>query len=96
MRAQDLAVTQKLADAAANQSREAWMLTGRYACYLLADARPTPQQLGELRFESVLLRDRATRARELAAAWSAVAEAWDEAEQSVHRRDERSGDGTRQ
>ena len=44
MTAQELAVTQKLVDAAANQSRTAWMMTGRYACYLLAEARPTPQQ----------------------------------------------------
>ena len=91
MTAQELAITQKLADAAADQSRAAWMMTGRYACYLLAEARPTPQQLGALRFESMLLRNRATRARELAAAWSAVAEAWDEAERSVHGQEARDG-----
>ena len=44
MTAQELAVTQKLADAAANTSKAAWMMTGRYASYLLAEARPTPQQ----------------------------------------------------
>ena len=44
MTAQELAVTQKLADAAANTWKAAWMMTGRYACYLLAEARPTPQQ----------------------------------------------------
>ncbi len=89
MTAQQLAVTQKLAEAAANTSKTAWMMTGRFACYLLAKAPPTPQQLGAVRFESSLLRDRATRARELATAWRAVAEAWDAAERSV------SGDPTR-
>ena len=42
MTAQELAITQKLADAAANTSKATWMLSGRYACYLLAEARPTP------------------------------------------------------
>ena len=42
-----------------------------------------PQQFGDLRFDAMLLRNRAARARELAAAWSAVAEAWDEAARSV-------------
>jgi hypothetical protein len=68
MTAQELAVTQKLADVAASTSRAAWMMTGRYACYLLAEARPTPQQLGDLRFEAMLLRNRATRARYLSTA----------------------------
>jgi hypothetical protein len=40
--AQDVAKTQRLADAAASTSTAAWMLTGRYACYLLAEALPTP------------------------------------------------------
>ena len=44
MTAPELAITQKLADAAANASKAAWMMTGRDACYLLAEARPTPQQ----------------------------------------------------
>ena len=79
MTAQELVITQELADAAASQSTAAWMLTGRHACYLLAEARPMPQQLGDLRFDPMLLRNRAEKARELAAAWSAVAEAWDEA-----------------
>jgi hypothetical protein len=50
----------------------------------LAEARPMPQQFGDFRFDAMLLRNRAARARELAAAWSAVAEAWDEAARSVH------------
>jgi hypothetical protein len=83
MTAQELVVTQKLADIAASASIHAWMLTGRHACYLLAQARPTPQQFGDLRFDALLLQDRAGRAREVAAAWGAVAEAWDEAARSV-------------
>jgi hypothetical protein len=83
MTAQDLANTQQLANAAASSSSHAWMLTGRHACYLLAEARPTPQQFADLRFDALLLRNRAAKARELAAAWSAVAEAWDEAARSV-------------
>ena len=93
MTAQDLTDMQILADAAANTSRAAWMMTGRYACYLLAEARPTPQQLGDLRFESMLLRNRATRARELATAWSAVAEAWGAAERSVSGEPTHDADG---
>jgi hypothetical protein len=83
MTAQDLSNTQRLADAAASRSTHAWTLTGRYACYLLAEARPMLQQFGDLRFEAMLLRNRAEKARELAAAWSAVAEAWDEATRSA-------------
>ena len=78
MTTQDLAITQQLADAAASTSSHAWMMTGRHACYLLAEARPMPQQFGDLRFDAMLLRNRAAKARELAAAWSAVAEAWDD------------------
>jgi hypothetical protein len=94
MTAQELAVTQQLADSAASSSIHAWLMTGRQACYLLAEAIPTPQQFGELRFDPMLLRHRAARARELAAAWSDVAEAWGEAAQSVrgepkHDADER-------
>lgn len=89
MTAQELVITQQLADAAASNSVQAWTMTGRHACYLLAEARPTPQQFGALRFDPMLLRHRAARARELAAAWSAVAEAWDEAARSVNREQER-------
>ena len=83
MTAQDLAITQQLADAASSSSIHAWLTTGRHACYLLAEARPMPQQFGDLRFDAMLLRNRAAKARELAAAWSAVAETWDEAARSV-------------
>ena len=38
MTAQSLVITQKLADAAASTSIHAWLMTGRYACYLLAEA----------------------------------------------------------
>jgi hypothetical protein len=89
MTAQELAVTQQLADAAASTSLHAWMLTGRHACYLLAEAKPMPQQFGDLRFEAMLLRHRAAKARELAAAWSAVAEAWNTAARSVTGEQER-------
>jgi hypothetical protein len=89
MTAQDLANTQQLADTAASSSMHAWMMTGRHACYLLAVARPTPQQFGALHFEALLLRNRAAKARELAAAWSAVADAWDEAARSVTGEQER-------
>jgi hypothetical protein len=89
MTAQELAVTQTLADAAASRSRAVWMTTGRHACYLLAEARPMPQQFGDLRFDAMLLRNRAARARELAEAWSAVAEAWDDAARSVNGQQER-------
>ena len=68
MTAQDLAVTQTLANAAASTSIHAWMMTGRHACCLLAEARPMPQQFAELRFDTMLLWNRAARARELAAA----------------------------
>ena len=90
MRTQVLAITQQLADAAASHSNQAWLMTGRYACYLLAEARPMPQQCGDLRFDALLLRNRAGKARELAAAWGAVAEAWDGAARSVG--DERKHD----
>jgi hypothetical protein len=93
MTAQDLANTQRLADAAASTSLHAWMLTGRHACYLLAEARPMPQQFGDLRFDAMLLRNRAGKARELAAAWSGVAEAWDEAARSVTGEQERGTNG---
>jgi hypothetical protein len=93
MTAQDLAATQQLTDAAASTSLHAWMLTGRHACYLLAEARPMPQQFGDLRFDAMLLRHRAAKARELAAAWSAVAEAWDDAARSVHGEPERGANG---
>jgi hypothetical protein len=83
MTTQDLATTQKLADAAASRAMHAWLMTGRHACYLLAEARPTPQQFGDLRFDAMLLRNRTVKARELAAAWRGVAEAWDESAQSV-------------
>jgi hypothetical protein len=89
MTAQDLAVTQRLADVAASTSIHAWMTTGRHACYLLAEARPMPQQFGDLRFDAMLLRNRAAKARELAAAWDAVAEAWDDAARSVQGEQER-------
>jgi hypothetical protein len=79
----DLVITQRLADAAASTSTRAWLTTGRLACYLLAEARPMPQQFGDLRFDAMLLRNRTAKARELTAAWSAVAEAWDEAGRSV-------------
>jgi hypothetical protein len=90
MRTQDLANTQHLADAAANRAIHTWLMTGRQACYLLAEARPMPQQCGDLRFDALLLRNRAGKARELAAAWGAVAEAWDGAARSVG--DERKHD----
>ncbi len=93
MTAQELAVTQKLADAAASTSIHTWTMTGRNACYLLAEARPMPQQCGDLRFDAMLLRNRAGKARELAAAWSAVAEAWDTAARSVHGEPERGANG---
>ena len=92
MTAQELAVTQRLADAAASTSIHAWLTTGRHACYLLAEARPIPQQFGDLRFDPMLLRNRAAKARELAAAWSAVAEAWDDAARSVHGEPKRGAD----
>jgi hypothetical protein len=76
-------ITQQLADAAASRSIHAWMMTGRQACYLLAEASPTPQQFGGLRFETMLLRNCSEKARELAVAWSAVAEAWGDAARSV-------------
>jgi hypothetical protein len=88
-----LANTQQLADAAASTSTRAWLTTGRHACDLLAEARPMPQQFGDLRFDAMLLRNRAAKARELAAAWSAVAEAWDTAARSVSGEQERSGHG---
>jgi hypothetical protein len=68
MTAQELVITQQLADAAASSSVHAWTMTGRQACYLLAEARPTPQQFGDLRFDPMLLRHQAARARELVAA----------------------------
>jgi hypothetical protein len=92
MTAQDLANTQKLADAAASSSGHTWLMTGRHACYLLAEARPMPQQFGDLRFDAMLLRNRAAKARKLAAAWSAVAEAWDEAVRSVPGESRQNGD----
>jgi hypothetical protein len=98
MTAQELANTQRLAvaDAAASTSIQAWLMTGRQACYVLAEARPTPQQFGDLRFDAMLLRNRAAKARELAAAWSAVAEPWDDAARSVKRGEqERGADGLR-
>jgi hypothetical protein len=93
MTAQELAVTQTLADAAASTSLQAWLTTGRQACYLLAEARPMPQQLGDLRFDAMLLQNRAGKARELATAWSAVAETWDEAARSVSGEQERGAHG---
>ena len=54
MTAQDLAVTQQLADVAASTSIHAWLMTGRQACYLLAEARPMPTQFGDLRFDAML------------------------------------------
>jgi hypothetical protein len=93
MTAQELALTQKLAEAAASTSLQAWRTTARHACYLLAEARPMPQQFGDLRFDAMLLRHRAGKARELAAAWSAAAEAWDDAARSVHGQQERGVDG---
>jgi hypothetical protein len=92
MTTQDLATTQQLADRAASRSAHAWLTTGRHACYLLAEARPMPQQFGDLRFDAMLLRNRAAKARELAAAWSAVAEVWDEAARSVHGESQHDGD----
>jgi hypothetical protein len=93
MTTQDLASTQQLADAAASASLHAWMTTGRHACYLLAEARPMPQQFGDLRFDVMLLRNRSAKARELAAAWGTVAEAWDEAAQSVRGEPNHDSDG---
>ena len=93
MTAQELAVTHTLADAAASRSRAAWMTTGRHASYLLAHARPIPRQFGDLRFDPMLLRDRSGKARELATAWSAAAEAWDEAARSVTGEQERGANG---
>ena len=93
MTAETLANPQKQADAAASNSSAAWVLTGRYACYLLAEARPVPQQLGDLRFDPMLLRDRSGKARELATAWSAAAEAWDEAARPVTGEQEHGGNG---
>ena len=78
MTAQDLAITQSWPTPQRAPRVHAWLMTGRHACYLLAEARPMPQQFGDLRFDAMLLRNRAARARELAAAWSAVAEAWDD------------------
>jgi len=91
--AETLANPQKLADAAASDSSAAWVLTGRYACYLSAEARQVPQQFGDLRFDPMLLRDRSGKARELAAAWSAATEAWDEAARSVTGEQERGANG---
>ena len=85
----ELANTQQRADAAASSSIQAWLTTGRHACYLLAEARPMPQQFGDLIFDAILLRNRAAKARELATAWSAVAEAWDTAARSVRGEQER-------
>jgi hypothetical protein len=93
MRAQELAVTQQLADAAVSNSSHVRLMTGRHACYLLAEARPMPQQFGDLRFDAMLLRNRAAKARELAAAWSAVAGAWDEAARSVSDASQHDGHG---
>jgi hypothetical protein len=93
MTTQDLANTQTLVDAAASSAIHAWLTTGRHACYLLAEGRPTPQQFGDLHFDAMLLRNRAARARELAAAWSAVAEAWDEAARSVRGEPKHDADG---
>jgi hypothetical protein len=93
MTTQDLATTQQLADAAASSSIHAWLTTGHHACYLLAEARPMPQQFGDLRFDAMLLRNRAAKARELAAAWSAVAEVWDEAARSVRGEPNHDSDG---
>jgi hypothetical protein len=59
----------------------------------LAEARPMPQQFGGLRFDAMLLRNRAGKARELAAAWSAVAEAWDDAARSVSGEPNHAADG---
>jgi hypothetical protein len=92
MTTQELANTQQLADAAARTSIHAWLMTGRHACYLLAEARPTPQQFGDLQFDAMLLQNRAGKARELAAAWSTVAEAWDEAARSVSGESEHDAD----
>jgi hypothetical protein len=62
MTAQNLVTTRNLTDVAATRSIRAWIMTGRYACYLLAEARPMPQQLGDLQFNATLLRNRAGRA----------------------------------
>src|SRR5918994_2663421 len=67
---------------AASTSIQAWLMTERQARCLLAEARPMPQHLGDLRFDAMLLRNRSARARELAA-WSAVAETWDGAARLV-------------
>ena len=93
MTTRDLASTQRLADAAASSSGHAWLTTGRHACCLLAEARPTPQRFGDLRFDAMLLRNRAAKARELAAAWYAVAEAWDDAARSVRGEVKHDGNG---
>ena len=93
MTTQELTTTQRLADAATSTSRHAWLMTGRHACYLLAEARPMPQQFGDLRFDAMLLRNRAAKARELAAAWGAVAEAWDETARSVQGEREHDAHG---
>ena len=93
MTMQDLTATQTLADTAASRAMHAWLMTGRHACYLLAEARPMPQQFGDLRFDALLLRNRAAKAREVAAAWSAVAEAWDDAARSVSGEPNHDADG---
>jgi hypothetical protein len=93
MTKQELTNTQQLADVAASSSSHAWMMTGRHACYLLAEARPMPQQFGDLRFDAMLLRNRAAKAHELAAAWSAVAAAWDDAARSVSGEPNHDADG---
>ena len=90
MTEQRLATTQARVNVAARTSMTAWTLTGQRFRYLLAEARPMPQQQGDVRFEGMLFRDRARKAREFAAAWHAAAEAWDEAARSVSTDPERS------
>jgi hypothetical protein len=79
-----LQATQQLVDDAAEQLREAWLNTGRRACYLLAEARPTTSGVGALRYDGLLLLDRARRAREMAQAWTEAADAWEAAERQTN------------
>jgi hypothetical protein len=82
--AQRQAAVQESVDAAAEASRAAWLVTEAKAAYLLAEARPTSNGVGQMRFDGLLLIDRATKVREMAAAWIAAAEAWEAAERKAN------------
>lgn len=75
---------QQAVDVAAEHSRSAWLLSGQFAAYLLAEARPRADGAGHVRFDGLLLLDRARKAREMAAAWIAAAEAWEDAERRAN------------